>query len=185
MYSYGKKSSYSVVFVCRGWRRWWWICQWPPGASQVLGAWVVGWHCPPLTAIGKSTSIVRFSERPTRYRYRFPQAAVTQMPMTVLTGNPQQQQLLVYFYMCISVWLTWAADRYGKILPNFESSSELSHLSNIQIKMKNKKLFMLESKIIMISSLRMWELRCLMRSKVQTKAEKFVPLCCLVMCFPK
>ena len=41
--------SYSVVFVCRGRRGRWWLSQWLPGASQVLGAWVVGWHLPPLS----------------------------------------------------------------------------------------------------------------------------------------
>lgn len=61
-------SSYSVVFVCRWWRRRWWICQWLPGASQVLGARVVGWHCPPLTWTGRSTSTITFSETATRYR---------------------------------------------------------------------------------------------------------------------
>lgn len=40
--------SYSVVFVRRGRRGRWWLSQWLPGASQVLGAWVVGWHLPPL-----------------------------------------------------------------------------------------------------------------------------------------
>lgn len=34
--------AYSVVFVCRGRRGWWRLCQGLPGASQVLGARVVG-----------------------------------------------------------------------------------------------------------------------------------------------
>lgn len=100
-----KLSSYSVVFVCR-WRRWRrWIGDRPPGASQVLGAWVVGRHLPPQPWSCRSVSTVKFHSGRLHLTtaaalLRCPTAAMTQTPTSLLRGNPPQHNRCVCVCVC-------------------------------------------------------------------------------------